>query len=90
MQGVERVRPLPAVCAGLLRRGGAISRRKLQQVPLRAAELVGLLLETRGGSGWAVVAGIDADLRGVVGLQVHGRNIPHLTVVPVQQRTMNS
>ena len=78
-QDVERVRSLPAVCVGLLQRGGASRRRKLQQVPLGAAEL-----GSEGGSGCAVVAGVHADLRAVVGLQAHGGNIAHFIVAPVQ------
>lgn len=86
---VQRARSLPAFRLRLAgrRRPGS---RELQQVCLRAAELAGLLLQARGGheelGGGArvLMEGRHADMRVVVGLQVHCRDVTYFTFVSVQ------
>lgn len=87
-QDVEGVRPLLAVRlerAGRGRPGGW----KLQQVPLRAAELLGAI---QGGGGNCELVGggtrrvgCHADMRVVVGLQEHGGDVTAFPFVSVEK-----
>lgn len=82
-EDVEGAGPLPAVC---LQQGG---RRgpgdgQLEQVALRVAQLVGLLLQQHGSGGAGGGRGAadrQAEVRVVVGLQVHGRDVTHFAIV---------